>query len=88
MTDTNLISRIQKMRHKYLEADNNTHLHNDYSCHDLRRVKKIKKKLITLEKERCHCLMTQQDVSAIEQQIARLKDDFIKHSTAENSQDT
>lgn len=88
MTDTNLISRIQNMRDKYLEADKISHFPDTYNCQDLRKAKKIKKKLITLEKEQRHYLMENQDVSLIDQQIARLKDDFIKHSTTENSQDT
>ncbi|XCY62389.1 hypothetical protein ABG811_02790 [Streptococcus iniae] len=51
MTDTNLISRIQNMRDKYLEADKISHFPDTYNCQDLRKAKKIKKKLITLEKE-------------------------------------
>lgn len=87
MSETTLMSRIQEMRHKYIETSDEHHCHEDYNCQNLRKAKKIKKKLIALEKERCHRLIEHHDVTKIDQQIASLKNDFIKDSTKENSKD-
>ncbi|WMB27690.1 hypothetical protein N1496_06165 [Streptococcus didelphis] len=85
MTDTDLTNRIQKMRQKYVDHDLSNLKQGDYTCQDIRKAK-TKKRLIALEKERCHRLIEHADVSHIDQKIASLKSDYIKESVAPKEQ--
>ncbi|WP_159720905.1 hypothetical protein [Streptococcus halichoeri] len=77
--------RLQVLRQKYLEEELEQSLRNEIDCPDSRKAKRLKKKLITLEKERCHMLIEHRDPSAITQKIALLKAAYAKN-TAKKSE--
>ncbi|MFZ2482848.1 MAG: hypothetical protein WAW70_01890 [Streptococcus parauberis] len=87
MTESNIISLVQEMRQKYLYDKMETADCGDFTCKDLKKAKKIKKKLIGLEKERCHKLIEHEDISLIDQKIALLKEEFRKESNSKQGQD-
>nr|WP_307953343.1 hypothetical protein [Streptococcus uberis] len=77
MIDNQLRSRIKEMKCKYLEAQENISKSSSMTCNDMRKAKKIKKKLLTLEKERCQCILEHRDISAIDEKIALLKSAYL-----------
>ncbi|VTS46648.1 Uncharacterised protein [Streptococcus porcinus] len=87
MSNTNLVDRIQTMRQKYINNYPTEKLKADYTCSDIRKAKKLKKKLIALEKERCHKLIEHIDVTEIDQKIAILKNNYINESQSSHKQE-
>ncbi|MGH2269424.1 hypothetical protein ACRPMK_06105 [Streptococcus uberis] len=77
MIDNQLRSRIEEMKCKYLEAQENISKSSSMACTDMRKAKKIKKKLLTLEKERCQYILEHRDISAIDEKIALLKSAYL-----------
>ncbi|VTS25722.1 hypothetical protein [Streptococcus pseudoporcinus] len=87
MPDTNLVDRIQSMRQKYINNYPTESLKANYVCQDIKKAKKLKKKLIALEKERCHKLIEHADISDIDQKIAVLKNSYINESQPSHKQE-
>lgn len=67
--------RLHKMHQKYLECNNPNPVAN-LSEEDAEKMLLLKKKLASLEKERCMRLCHHKDVTAIEQKIAQQKATF------------
>ncbi|MGT2845334.1 hypothetical protein ACVRZD_08960 [Streptococcus hongkongensis] len=87
LTESTIVSRVQEMRQKYLYDKLDTANCRDFTCKDLKKAKKIKKKLIGLEKERCHRLIEHQDITRIDQKIALLKEEFQQENKIKQDQD-
>ena len=68
--------KLHQMHQKYLD-DVNAKTCVKLSEEDAEKILTIKKKLASLEKERCMKLRDCQDVTAIDQKIARQKERFI-----------
>lgn len=73
MSVNSIKSRIQEMKGKYIEAHEDHGCQGDLTCSNLKKAKKIKKKLLALEKERCQCMLENKDLTSINQKIAQLK---------------
>lgn len=73
MSHLTLTERLDEMRQKYIDERTGNHLESLGSCNDLRQLKKVKKKLLALEKERCQLLIEKKDITAITQKITHLK---------------
>ncbi len=78
MIDQQLSNRIKELKLKYLE-ENLTESDKDFTCSDYKKAKKIKKRLLSLEKERCHRLIEHQDIQSIDDKIAILKASYISN---------
>lgn len=76
MIDKKLRSRIEEMKCKYIEEAYSSKA-SSLTCNDMRKAKKIKKKLLTLEKERCQCILEHRDITAINHKIALLKGAYL-----------
>ncbi len=67
--------KLHQMHQKYLD-DANTKPCAKLSEEDAEKILTIKKKLASLEKERCMRLRDRKDVTAIDQKIAKQKERF------------
>lgn len=71
--------KLHQMQQKYLDGTSKPCV--QLSAEEAERVLNIKKKLASLEKERCMRLRDHKDVRAIEQKIAKQKERFAAYCT-------
>lgn len=74
MSHQSVTELLSTLRHKYIDQPTSKTPHFE----DAPDLAKLKKKLMVLEKEKCHLKMTHQDCQAIDQKIADLKDAYAK----------
>ena len=72
---TDIKEKLADMQAKYLD-DANTKPCAKLSEEDAEKILKIKKKLASLEVERCHKLLAKEDVTAIDKKISKQKELF------------
>ena len=72
MNQTVLSQTLTEMREKYLDKRSVCDMAQGHER--TRKMMKIKKKMVMLEKERCHKLLDHQDVTLIDTKIKELKD--------------
>lgn len=72
MSQQSVTDRLTHLRQKYLEHPSQ----RETSICDSPKGEKLKKKLMTLEKERCQRKMANRDCQAIEEKMAILKQSF------------
>lgn len=72
MSQESVTDRLTHLRQKYLEHPPQ----QEGSVFDSPKGEKLKKKLMTLEKERCQRKMANRDCQAIEEKMAALKQAF------------
>ena len=72
---TNIKEKLADMQAKYIDTQSaEDNLKTVYNC----KTTKIKKKLASLEVERCHKLLAKEDVTAIDKKIRKQKELFSK----------
>lgn len=71
---TNIKEKLADMQAKYIDKQSaEDNLKTVYNC----KTTKIKKKLASLEVERCHKLLAKEDVTAIDKKIRKQKNYFL-----------
>ncbi|KXT78242.1 hypothetical protein [Streptococcus sp. DD13] len=69
MNQNELNERLLLMRKQYMDNREN----QTVSCQPSKQMKKIKKRIVELETERCHRIVDHEDVSVVDQKIVEQK---------------